>query len=133
MDQWFEDLEPYMEQFLAELAMHIPGVKIRYVKIMPRPSWSEYGRRFTERIDNHVVNGLGRIYRIRVCQVPHMYKYRLKLSASPGKSDSVLPGLLDKYGVHMNMWAYCVFATSVVIPLLHNWFASNVVNSLIGV
>ena len=125
MEQWFTDLEPCMEEFLAELAMRIPGVKIRYVKIMPRPSWSEYGRRFAERLDNHVVNGIGRIYRIRMCQAPHMYKYRLKLESKPGMTDSVLRGLLDKYGVHMNMWGYSVFATSVVVPILHNWFASQ--------
>ncbi len=73
---------------------------------MPRPIWSAKAKNLAKRLDDYVVNGVGSSRHVT-------YKYRLKYPEVPGITYSILPGLLDRYGVHMNSWGYQVFTSNV--------------------
>ena len=100
-----------------------PGVRIKYVRIHPRPWWNEYHLRLASWLDHYVLAKAGATLKIKRLHIPMLYEYKLKLGVKSPVRDRILPGLLEKDGTHLNKWGNCVLAANMCVPLLHCWFS----------
>ena len=121
MNEWFDNLIPFIHNFLVELNVRIPGCIIKYVPIFPRPWWSAYTHRFASSLDKYLLLCLSQIYRIRQLPVKHIFKYYKRVPIIKDLRDMVQEGLTEADKTHLNQWGYQVFCSSVMSPLLHAW------------
>ncbi len=121
MDRWFEELSLEIDNFFNNLLRYIPGADIRYIPILKRESWSNYGATMADWIDHYMSGCIGRTYGIKIMKTPRLYIHRLKIKRRVGKRDVVMPGLLDYYRVHLTCWGYAVLIDNIMTSMVMKW------------
>ena len=72
MNRWYKEIIQYIEHFFEALLENIPGADIRFIPIIERSYWSNYGITFSGWVNRYILRILGQPYGIKKMEVPRI-------------------------------------------------------------